>query len=52
MPLAEAKEMVVHRQVTAGSNPSTRENIPNAVVERKGVTVLMAGGTGDWEVSG
>ena len=52
MPLVEANEMVVHRQVAAGSNPSTRENISNAVVERKGVTILMAGGSGDWEVSG
>jgi len=36
MPLAEAVETVVHRQVAAGSNPSTRESIPNAVLERKG----------------
>lgn len=36
MPLAEAVETVVHRQVAAGSNPSTGEIIPNAALERKG----------------
>ena len=36
MPLAEAVETVVHRQVAAGSNPSTRGSIPNAALERKG----------------
>ena len=41
MPLAEAVETVVHRQVAAGSNPSTRGSIPNAVAERKGGGIVL-----------
>ena len=36
MPLAEAVETVVHRQVAAGSNPSTQGSISNAALGRKG----------------
>ena len=42
MPLAEAVETVVHRQVAAGSNPSTGESIPNAALERKGGGIVLA----------
>ena len=41
MPLAEAVETVVHRQVAAGSNPSTQGSIPNAVAERKGGGIVL-----------
>ena len=42
MPLAEAVETVVHRQVAAGSNPSTRGSVPNAALERKGGSIVLA----------
>ena len=42
MPLAEAVETVVHRQVAAGSNPSTRGSIPNAALERKRGGIVLA----------
>ena len=41
MPLAEAVETVVHRQVAAGSKPSTQESIPNAALERKGGGIVL-----------
>lgn len=41
MPLAEAVETVVHRQVAAGSNPPTQRSIPNAVAERKGGCLVL-----------
>ena len=37
MPLAEAVETVVHRQVAAGSNPSTRISIADSTVSGKGM---------------
>ena len=48
MPLAEAVETVVHRQVAAGSNPSTVDSIANSDFRGKGYRTIVSVVEHEW----